>query len=140
MKRTVHNPRRDDSERENLRRRVKQFYQRFNSENWEGCFSMIDPRLIQGKKVELGTYVERMRAFKSVYGSVNFWRTVLSLHLNGAPNQGDVRPFGYVYVIWQDDARGFHMFRERWIKDRGRWFTRVVGLVPNKQETGSGRA
>jgi hypothetical protein len=77
-----------------------------------------------------------MRAFKNVYGSVNLWLTRLSLHLEAASGQRDKRPFAYVYVIWQDAAHGFHMFRERWINDNGRWFTRVVGLVANKQEKG----
>jgi hypothetical protein len=80
-----------------------------------------------------------MQAFKNVYGSVNLWLTRVSLHLDGAPKQSDKRPFAYVYVIWQDDVHNFHMFRERWIKDHGRWFTRVVGLVPNRQARDSGQ-
>jgi hypothetical protein len=80
-----------------------------------------------------------MQAFKNTYGSVNLWFTRLSLHLDASSNQRDKRPFAYVYLVWQDDAHGFHMFRERWIKDSGRWFTRVVGLVPNRQETATTR-
>jgi len=30
------------------------------------------------------------------------------------------------------EAKEFHMFRERWVKDGNMWFTRVVGLVPAK--------
>jgi len=67
-----------------------------------------------------------------VYGSVHPWETRLSLHLDAGPTQQDKRPFAYVYVVWQDDCHGFHMFRERWIKEKGEWFTRVVGLVPNR--------
>jgi len=89
--------------------------------------------------VELATYAERMRVFKEAYGSVKPWWTRLSLHLDAATKQRDKRPFAYVYLVWQDDAHGFHMFRERWIKDNGRWFTRVVGLVPNRQELGATR-
>jgi hypothetical protein len=139
MKQSLNTPQHDDSEREALRRRVKQFYLRFNEEGWENCYSMIDPMLIQPGKVELATYAERMQAFKNRYGSVNLWFTRLSLHLAASSNQRDKRPFGYVYVVWQDDAHGFHMFRERWIKHNGRWFTRVVGLVPDKQETATMR-
>jgi hypothetical protein len=36
--------------------------------------------------------------------------------------------------------KALNMFRERWIQDNGQWFTRVVGLVPNRQETDSRRA
>ena len=61
-----------------------------------------------------------MQVFKDAYGSVKPWWTRLSLHLDTSPKQTDKRPFAYVYVIWQDDTHGFHMFRERWIKDRSR--------------------
>jgi hypothetical protein len=133
MKRSVRSIQRENRERAALRRRVKQFYHRFNEENWEDCYARIDPRLTRQGKVELAAYSEQMRGFKNVYGSVKLWLTRLSLHLEGARNQRDRRPFAYVYVVWQDDAHEFHMFRERWIEDNGRWFTRVVGLVPNRQ-------
>jgi hypothetical protein len=84
--------------------------------------------------VDLAAYSERMRVFKNVYGRVSLWFVRLSLHLAASPSQRDKRPFAYAYVIWQDEAHGFHMFRERWIKEGDRWYTRVVGLVPNKQE------
>jgi len=137
MKRSDQPSQRNGSERETLRRRVKHFYARFNEEDWVDCFSLIDPQLRQQGKVELATYSERLRSFKNVYGNVKLWLTRLSLHLHASSSQRDQRPFAYVYVIWQDDAHGYHMFRERWIKDNGRWFTRVVGLVPNRQESGS---
>src|SRR5262249_9506280 len=124
----------DAAEREALRRRVKAFYLRFNKGDWDDCYSLIDPQLTQKRKVNLEAYAELMRSFKAAYGCVKLWLTRLSLHLDAAPNQRDKRPFAFVYVIWQDDAHGFHMFRERWIKDKGQWFTRVVGLVPNKQD------
>lgn len=46
--------------------------------------------------------------------------------------QARPRPFAYVYVVWKDAAKEFHLFRDRWVKDGGQWFTRVVGLVPAK--------
>lgn len=140
MKRSDPSIQRGSSERVGLRRRVKQFYRRFNEEAWAACYSLIDPQLTEQGKVELATYSERMQAFKKVYRSVRLWLTRVSLHLDASSNPRDKRPFAYVYVIWQDDAHGFHMFRERWIKDNGRWFTRVVGLVPNSQKADSTRA
>jgi hypothetical protein len=116
---------------------VKQFYVRFNQSDWNGCYALIDPQLIQQGKVKLDTYSELMRAFKRVYGSVKPWLVRLSLHLDAASKGGDKRPFAYVYVVWQDNSHGFHMFRERWIKDDGHRFTRVVGLVPNTNESAS---
>jgi hypothetical protein len=133
MKRSSRTTPPDGSERGALRKRVRQFYVRFNDEDWAGCYSLLDPQLTEGKKVELATYSERMRVFKEVYGSVKLWLVRLNLHLAPSPTQRDKRPFAYAYVIWQDDTHAFHLFRERWIKDGDRWFTRVVGLVPNKQ-------
>jgi hypothetical protein len=133
MKRTA-STKRDTTERQSLRKRVKQFYRRFNQARWEDCYALIDPQLTQPGKVKLHTYAELMQAFKDVYGSVKPRWTRLNLHLEGAPKQGDKRPFAYVYVVWQDNAHGFHLFRERWIKDRDDWFTRVAGLVPNKPD------
>jgi hypothetical protein len=126
MKRAVHSTDHDAAEREALRRRVYRFYRRFNSAKWTDCYALIDPQLTQQGNSEL------MHAFKRVYGGVNLWMTRVSLHLNAAPQQKDGRPFAYVYVIWQDEAHGFHMFRERWVKDSDQWFTRVMGLVPNR--------
>ena len=137
MKRSVPTAKSVDAGREALRRRVKQFYLSFNREDWDECYSLIDPQLTQAGKVRLDTYSERMRSFKEAYGRVRPWMTRLSLHPDAAPTQRDKRPFAYVYLIWQDDANGFHMFRERWIKDGGTWFTRVVGLVPNGPKAGS---
>jgi hypothetical protein len=139
MKRAVHTTKRDAAVREALRRRVKQFYRRFNKADWAGCHELIDPQLRQQGKVNLDTYSELMQAFKNVYGSVKPWTTRLSLHMEATPKQRDQRPFAYVYVVWQDEVHGFHMFRERWVKDDGWWFTRVMGLVPNRQDMGSRR-
>ncbi|MEX2306771.1 MAG: hypothetical protein WD738_04225 [Pirellulales bacterium] len=139
-KRTVQTKKPDLTERQALRRRVQQFCRRFNKGAWEECYALIDPQLTGRGKVNLDTYSELMQSFKNVYGSVKPRWTDLSLHLEAMPKQRDKRPFAYVYVLWQDEAYGFHMFRERWILDDGQWFTRVVGLIPNRQETDSRRA
>jgi hypothetical protein len=139
MKRAVHSTKGAAAERKALWGRVKRFYVRFNKADWDGCYALIDPQLTQPGKVQRDTYSELMQAFKDVYGSVKLRWTRLSLHLDAARKQRDKRPFAYVYVIWQDDAHGFHLFRERWVKDHGQWFTRVAGLVPNRQEMDSRR-
>jgi hypothetical protein len=121
------------SERKSLRRRVGQMYDWFNQESWEKCLSLLDPRLVGNGKVEAQTYVDSLRRFKGVYGNIRPWHIRISLHLDEPSNKRDDRPFAYVYVVWQDTAHAFHMFRERWVKDSGHWFTRVVGLVPNRE-------
>lgn len=137
MKRALQVRESEATERQALRRQVKRFYTQFNKANWRECHLLIDPQLIRKNRVDLGAYSERMQAFKDAYGSIKPWFTRLSLHLQAAPKQADRRPFAYVYVVWQDEAHGFHIFRERWVKDDGQWFTRVVGLVPNQQASTS---
>src|SRR5438477_1334694 len=128
MTRAMHPSSHEAAERKALRRRVKQMYDWFNQALWEKCFSLIDPKLREQAKVRLPLYADRLRAFKEVYGRINPWHVRISLHLDPSANKHDERPFAYVYVIWQDEAHGFHMFRERWVKHSDRWFTRVVGL------------
>jgi hypothetical protein len=135
MNRATHSTSHEASEREALRRRVKRLYEWFNQESWDECFSLVDPRLKDQAKVKGPIYRESLQEFKQAYGKIAPWYMRISLHLGVSSNKQDERPFAYVYVIWQDAERGFHMFRERWVKDSGRWFTRVVGLVPNRQES-----
>ncbi len=97
------------------------------------CFSLIDPRLGEQGRVEFAAYADSLRRFKQVYGNVTPWHIRIHLHLDASTNKSDRRPFAYVYTTWRDQAYGFHMFRERWVKDSERWFTRVVGLVPNEE-------
>ena len=121
-------------ERAALRKRVRRMYYRFNRGLWERCFSHIDPRLREEGKVQLPDYSAGLERFKEIYGAIKLWHVRISLHLDAASNKHDQRPFAYVYVVWQDEVHGFHMFRERWVKQGSHWFTRLVGLVPNRQE------
>lgn len=129
----------DASSRQALRRKVNQMYEWLNQGAWDKCFSLIDPKLREQAKVERQTYTESLRRFRGVYGQVAPWYIRISLHPDAAANKRDSRSFAYVYVVWQDQARGFHMFRERWVQDSGRWFTRVVGLVPSEKDAASAR-
>jgi hypothetical protein len=125
--------RRDTADRQALRRRVRQMYEWFNQGAWEKCYSLLDRRLREGNRIEEESYVDSLKRFKQVYGRIDPWYVRLSLHLEGASKQKDARPFAYVYVVWQDQAREFHMFRERWVQDSGRWYTRVAGLVAQEK-------
>ena len=144
MSRAAHSPRAETAkreargrraDREALRRRVKRMYDWFNRGLWEKCFSLIDPDLREHSSVELSTYAASLRAFKEAYGTIHPWHIKISPHLGGSSTKPDQRPFAYVYVTWQDQVHGFHMFRERWVKHSERWFTRIVGLVPNRRES-----
>jgi len=118
--------------RQALRQRVNQMYAWFNRCLWAKCLSLVDPQLKQQSRVDPSSYAKKMQAFREFYGKINPWHVRISMHLTASSNKQDARPFAYVYVVWQDDKHQFHMFKERWVKERGRWFTRVVGLVPNK--------
>jgi hypothetical protein len=124
-------PEQQATDRASLRRRVKRLYGWFNQEHWAKCFSLLDPRLREGRRVEQAGYVDSLRTFKQASGQVRLWYLRVNLHA-GEARRADPRPFAYVYVVWQDDKHAFHMFRERWVKDSGHWYTRVVGLVPHK--------
>ncbi len=139
MTRIPHSTPDEAAERQALRRRVKRLYDFFNRGLWEKCFSLIDPLLREQSRVDAAAHAAGLRAFQEVYGSIRPWHVRISMHLDASSNTRDPRPFAYVYVIWQDQAHGFHMFRERWVKHSGRWYTRVVGLVPNRQETVPGK-
>ena len=43
--------------------------------------------------------------------------------------QARSHPFAYIYIVGKDAAKEFHPFRQRWIKDGGRWIARGLGLV-----------
>src|SRR5437016_4022413 len=68
------------SERATLRRRVKQFYDWFNREEWEKCFAVIDPKLTA--KMTLNAYAARMQAFKNVYGNIVARQIRVKLYLH----------------------------------------------------------
>jgi hypothetical protein len=112
-----------------LRRRIRNFYQSFNRREWERCYSCLDPRLRARPAVEASQYADSLGAFAQSYGKVEIVHIRLSLYPDARNNKHDDRPFAYAYVFWQDDKKAFHVFRERWVNDSGRWYTRVVGLV-----------
>src|SRR5262249_30361903 len=133
MRRTTSSSRPQVSERQALRKRVRHMYDWLNREQWQKCFSLIDPLLTERKKIQFEVYRDQLEAFRGLHGTINPWPVRISLHLDAGGNKHDDRPFAYVYVVWQDQSHGYHMFRERWVKHDGQWFTRVVGLVASRQ-------
>jgi hypothetical protein len=63
--------RRDAADRQALRRRVLQTYEWFNQGAFAKCYSLIDPRLRDGARVEEQTYANSLKRFKEVYGKVD---------------------------------------------------------------------
>ena len=132
MQKTEANTKDLNAERSSIRRRVKRFYESFNRTDWGSCYSTVAPTLRENSRIDLDDYQSSLEAFKDSYGRIDLWYVRINPHLETTANQRDQRPFAYVYVVWQDEQKQFHMFRERWIKDNGSWYTRVVGLVANK--------
>src|SRR5262245_379817 len=120
----------EGAQRAALRERVKRFYKtHFARKDWEKCYEHVDPRLREQRKVHPDAYAASLARFSDCYGRINIWHIDIHLHLDATKNRHDDRSFAYVYVFWQDERHQFHVFRERWVRDRGAWYTRVVGLV-----------
>ncbi len=126
------------SQKAALRRRIRGLYRLFNSGDLAGCFEHVDPRLREAGRVVLRQYVAGLRVFRQRYGAVHIWHLDVSLHLDARNHKHDDRPFAYAYVFWQDDRKAFHVFRERWVKDSRRWYTRVAGLAAHETTGGKG--
>src|SRR5436190_21320809 len=116
--------------RTTLSRRIRSFYRWFNQGRDEKCYTYVDPQLREESKLKAAVYSESLRAFRHEHGSVQIWFIRSNLY-PAKTNPRDPRPFAYVYLLWQDDRHEFQLFRERWVHDGERWYTRVVGLVPS---------
>jgi hypothetical protein len=119
-----------------LRRRIKRFYHLFNLRAWERCYRFLDSRLRDQSRIDLAPYADSLGTFQKHYGEVAIWHADISLYADVRGTKQDDRPFAFVYIFWQDAHNAFHVFRERWVFDSGRWYTRVVGLVTHEAMNG----
>ena len=129
---------RSSAERTALRKRIRHFYRHFNREDWAQCYELIDPKLRNEDKVDGERYKTSLGVFYHHYGPVNPKHVDVSLYLDAKGNKHDDPPFAYVYIFWKDKRYQFHVFRERWVKQEGDWYTRVVGLVTHAENEESG--
>jgi hypothetical protein len=122
---TVPRGRRDKA---SLTQRVRYLYKFVNDRDWAKCRAYLDPRLRD--RVAAEQYGREMDAFFAAHGPIR-QITVVSANLYPAGSaRADDREFAYVVLSWKDRDHALHHFRERWVKDDGQWYTRVVGLVP----------
>ncbi len=113
-----------------LRRAIRSFYDSYRQEKWTLCFNRIDPQLRESGKVDFDIYHDSLRTFWLAYGDVSILAIELSeIHRS----KHDPRPFAFADIVWRDRSHEFHVFRERWVYDDKRWYTRVVGLVAHQQ-------
>jgi len=97
---------------EPLRRRIRSFCQAFNRGDWARCFDFVDPTLRNQGRIEFAQYAESLAAFRAYYGKIDIWHLRANIHGRKSAKHDD-RAFAYVYVFWQDDRNGLHVFRER---------------------------
>jgi hypothetical protein len=117
-----------------LAARINFFYRFFNQRNWARCYEYVDPKLSAKTKSGLSDYSQTMRDFFEAHGPIAQVKILkISIH-SGIEAKNDQRDFAYVVISWIDKSNELYHFRERWIKDREKWFTRVIGLVPNRSE------
>jgi hypothetical protein len=134
MIRARHRPPSKEDLRAALRRRIRLLYEALNQRDWPRCFKMLDPKLRETERVNASDYAKSLAEFQQSYGHVEIRHIEISLYLD-ARGKNDSRPFAYTYVLWKDARGGVHLFRERWVLDERRWFTRVVGLVSHANST-----
>lgn len=119
----------DDGLNASLRRAIRSFYDSYRQEKWTLCFNRIDPQLRETAKVDFDSYQESLQTFQREYGDV----AILVIEVSEIHrSKHDPRPFAFASIVWRDRSHEFHVFRERWVFDGKRWYTRVVGLVTHQ--------
>ncbi len=119
-----------DGLRASLRRAIRGFYDCYRGEKWTLCYNRIDPQLREAGKVEFDSYQDSLQTFRREYGDVSILMVEVSeIHRS----KHDPRPFAFASIVWRDRSHEFHVFRERWVFDGRRWYTRVVGLVTHQK-------
>lgn len=117
-----------------LRRAIRSFYDGYRQEKWTLCFNRIDPQLREAAKVEFDSYQDCLKTFRQAYGDV----AILVIEVSEIHrSKHDPRLFAFASIVWRDRSHEFHVFRERWVFDDKRWYTRVAGLVTHQPPSGN---
>jgi len=125
-------------ERARLRKQILCMLDALNECQWTRCAALIDPKIHESRTFSESAYCLSLQRFMNQYGKIELWHVRLSLHLPPHSNTRDSRPFAYASIVWKDAKHRFHMFRERWIKENDRWYSRVVGLISHQDATSGG--
>lgn len=110
--------------------RIEGFYQSFNAQEWQSCFAFVDPRLKDESGISRDNYQSSLSSFFSEFGPIDDIHVADMKLYSKVPGSlyGD-REFAHGLVEWRDREQKRHEFQERWVKDQGCWYTRMVGLV-----------
>jgi len=115
-----------------LRRRIRQFYLRFNQGDFARCYLMLDPDLrATPDAITSQQYATGLRRFLDWAGQIQIRKIVLiQLHLKEPNRLYNNRDFARLEVVWEDADSNGHTFKERWVRSRGsRWYSRSTGFV-----------
>ena len=102
-----------------------------NARAFEKCFLFLDPRLlVRPGAVTQYQYETTLAEFMTHVREVRV-RTVCvtGLHLNEPSKLYEGRDFALGKTEWEDVTGTPHEFAERWVCERGVWYTRSSGLV-----------
>lgn len=103
-----------------LRKRIKEFYRSFNQQNWEKCFSFIDPEI----NLEYQHYADSLERFYEHHGPIRVLSIDLQMHLDEPNKLYGNRSFACGTTKWREGT-----IQERWVKTGGMWFTRMTGMM-----------
>jgi hypothetical protein len=113
-----------------LRRRIEQFYELLNQQDFTRCHRMIDPRVrAQARSVTLLQYTNALRDFVAAVGPIAVERIDLDLHLDEPSALYEDRDFAVGETWWKGEDGQSRRFAERWVRDGRTWFTRNTGFV-----------
>jgi hypothetical protein len=126
------------SQQTSLKRRIRQFYELLEQQDFARCHQMIDPRVRQKpSSVTLLQYQNSLQEFLAAVGTIDVERIDVELHLGESNRLYENRDFAVGQTWWTDDKGEQHQFAERWVRDGRTWFTRSTGLVPPSPATAS---
>jgi hypothetical protein len=125
-----------------LEKRIRQFYQLLNEENFGKCFRHVDP-VVRGESSSVTEYQyeNSLRRFLAFCGYSRVVRVALQLHIGERNVLYANRDFAVGQTTWADEFGVEHVFQERWVRNGQRWYTRSTGLVtPAAHPPRDGRA
>lgn len=113
-----------------LATQIEEFYRLLNDQRWIECFELVDPKLREAGKVEVGSYSSSLASFFSKHGPLVLQSLDRLRIYADAANKHDDRDFAYAMVKLEDRDHLPLKIRERGIKaSDGRWYTRMAGMV-----------
>jgi hypothetical protein len=113
-----------------LEKRIRQFYELLDEQNFGKCFRHIDPA-VRGESFSVTEYQyeNSLRQFLTCYGHIRVIGITLQLHIGEPSELYANRDFAVGQTTWADEFGVEHVFQERWVRDGQRWYTRSTGLV-----------